>query len=321
MPGDNLTPEQRGPIFPSLDGNTPGEQDTGTDISDQPLTPLSAPDMPDAAGTGSAVSSVPGVEGQQAPDDQTVAGADISAPAARKPRTAQDRIAQLTRRYRQEQDARTDLQAQLDELLRVAQSQQQEIAAIRAGRQAPAPRKQANEAADALGLAGAGEPVDVPITLDAVKNVVREVLGSHVAEERQRTSAVEQMRQAHMTSFKEAVEEMPELADERSQARQVFDELYRTSPISKLPDGPYQLALQVRGILADDARRGQVASPERKRQASVVSPSPSQSDIPDTGRTAAVREFQGLTAKIRAGDTEFSTYKRWRFLRDNLQRK
>lgn len=315
-----LRADQRGSIFPALDGGDPGSQETGEDISGRPLPPMTpeAEDMPRAAGTGSNISSVPAVlEGAPAPEGVQVAGGEIEAPTGRKPRTAQERIAQLTRRYRQEQESRSGVESQLQQTLNLIQQQQQEIMALRNG-QAPA-RNKANEAADALGLAGVpSETTGGLITLDSVRSVVREVITDYDAQVRQKSSAVEQLKASHIAAFKDASEEMPELMDQRSRARQVFDELYSTSPLRALPDGPYQIALQIPGILANEQRRGQAASPERKRQVGVSVPGPSGSDMPDGGLASVKKEFAGLTQQMRSGQQDFKTYKRWRGLRDQI---
>jgi len=315
-----LRPDQRGSIFPALDGGDPGSQETGTDISGQPLPPMTpdAEDMPRAAGTGETLSSVPAaLEGAQAPDGAQIAGGEIEPPLGRKPRTAQERIAQLTRRYRQEQETRGGVEAQLQQTMNILQQQQQEIIALRSGRNGSS-APQANEAADALGLTGTPQQGQSPITLDSVRSVVREVITDYDAQVRQKSSAVEQLKANHIEAFKDAASEMPELMDQRSRFRAIFDELYSSSPLRALPDGPYQIALQIPGILANEQRRGQAASPERKRQVGVNVPAPVGSGIPDGGLAGLKKEFAGLTQQMRAGNQDFNTYKQWRTAREKI---
>ena len=315
-----LRADQRGSIFPSLDGAEPGDQEVGADITGIPLEPLTPPDaqdMPRAAGTGETISNVPAaLEGAPAPEPTQVAGGDIEPPVGRKPRTAQERIAQLTRRYRQEQETRNGVEVQLQQTLGLLAQQQQEIMALKSGRVAPA-QSQANEAADALGLSA--QPTgQAPITLDAVRSVVRDVITDYDAQVRQKSSAVEQLRASHIETFKDAASEMPELLDQRSRARQIFDELYASSPLRALPDGPYQIALQIPGILASEQRRGQAASPERKRQVGASVPAPVGSGAPDGGLAGLKREFARVTQLHRNDPQNFQVYKQWRGLREQI---
>lgn len=301
-----------GTMFPSLyEGGTPGDRDGGADISGQVLPDLT-PQSDDAPGVGSSMSSVPGA----APDDPTArvpgAAANINTPAPqgdRKPRTAQERIAQLTRRFRQAEDQNQNLNAQIQELLQIGRAQAQEIAALRDGRPTKAPELEGDP------TGGATSRADVPITLDAVRNVVRETIVGYDQERRNQDLRIQQMRAAHEASFKNAAQEMPELMDQRSRARQVFDEIYSSSPLIQLPDGPYQIALQVRGILADEQQRGQ-AMEARKVLASTPAPSSSSVDVMGTELQAAQKEFAQLTAMRRNGNEDFKVYRRWKMLRD-----
>jgi hypothetical protein len=313
---DGLNPGQQGTVFPGLDG-TPGDRDGGADITGQVLPPLT-PEYEDAAGTGSNVSIVPGGP-EPAGDAPTVAGGQIEAPTGRRARSAQDRIAQLTKQYRQEQRARGDIEGQLSEALSILRAQGEQLNELRAGR-APAPRQAANEAADALGLGSTpSETGGQSITLDSIDRLLQSRFSDYEARAQQRNTEIEQMRQSHEAAFKEASEEMPELLDNRSAARRVFDQLYAVSPLRTLPDGPYQIALQVQGILAAESRGGG-QNPQRKLQAGVVAPAAGPTDIPDSQRANARKEFEKLTQLRRGGNEDFQVYKKWRQLRDNLQR-
>jgi hypothetical protein len=308
-----------GSMFPSLYGDgEPGDRDAGQDITGQVLPDLS-PKSDLAPGTGESLSSVPGGVANAA--DAPGAGAAPNtadsagrAPQDRRPRTAQERIAQLTRRYRQAEDQNSNLNSQLQELIQISRVQSQEIAALRSGRAAPAsPAGEIN--ADPTG--GAQARSDIPITLDAVRNVVRDVISGYDTERRAQDTRVQQMRQAHEEAFKDAAQEMPELMDQRSRARQIFDELYAQSPLITLPDAPYQIALQVRGILADEQRRGQVAE-TRKVQVSAMAPSAPAVGDASSELVSAQREFAQLTKVRQGGNEDFKVYKRWRMLRDFL---
>jgi len=315
-----LRPEQMGGIFPSLDGSEPGRQEAGEDISGQILPPLTpdAGDLPEADASGTGLSSVPGagqVEGAGAPDPVTVAGGEISAPQGRRPKTAADRIATLTKRYRQEQELRSGAEDRLNEALTLLRQQGEQIAALRSGR-APAPTRQANEAADALGLAGSPDLAAQPVTLDAVRGVIREVITDYDRTQRESNARAQQLSEAHMAAFKEAVADFPELGNDASHARQIFNELYTHSPLRALPDGPYQIAQQIFGIIPSEVRRGQAASPQRKQQAGVVVPQSGSAD-PNQQLAAAKQEFSKLSQQMRVqgAGQDFKAYRRWRELR------
>lgn len=309
-------PDAPGSVFPGLYDDTPGDQIPAQDISGVPLEPLISPDDPLAAGTGSSLSSVPEGAAEAGDAPEQIAGGDIPAPTQRKPRTAADRIAQLTKQYRHEQRARGDTEARLEETLAILRQQGEELKQLRVGRAQP--RQAAQEAADALGLGapGAIEGQAAPVTADTIRGIVSETFQQYEARRAQQDHEIRQMQASHETAFKEAAEEMPELLDTRSQARAYFDELYRTSPLKTLPDGPYQIALQVRGLLADDSRRS--AAPERKLQAGVVVPA----GAPVDANTSAGlrREYARLTDLRKKGNEDFQVYKRWRAVRDQLLR-
>src|SRR5687768_1861963 len=130
MPDTN--PNAPGTVFPGFDG-APGDQDAGQDITGQPLPPLTDQGDPLAAGVGSSLSMVPGGgETPEAGDAPTqVAGGDIAPPAQRKPRTAADRIAQLTKQYRHEQRARGEIEGRLDEALNILRAQGEQLNQLR----------------------------------------------------------------------------------------------------------------------------------------------------------------------------------------------
>lgn len=308
--------EPSGTVFPSFsEGGPPGDQIPAQDISGVPLEPLISPDDPLAAGTGSSLSSVPEGAAEAGDAPEQIAGGDIPAPTQRKPRTAADRIAQLTKQYRHEQRARGDTEARLEETLNILRQQGEELKQLRSGGARP---RAAAEAADALGLGGgAVEGQAAPqLTVDSIGGILERKFEEFEARRAQRDHEIRQMQASHEEAFKEAAHEMPELLDTRSQARAYFDELYRTSPLKTLPDGPYQIALQVRGLLADESRRA--AAPERKLQAGVVVPSGTPVDA---NTNAGLRkEYANLTALRKKGNEDFQVYKRWRQVRDQLQR-
>lgn len=301
-----------GPLFPELkDGGDQGSQDAGADI-----TGLILPDLSDSVGQGSSVSSVPttvleGAEAPKAPDDPNVVSGEIPQPQNRRARNAAERIAQLTRRYHQEEQARSGAEAQLARVTALLEAQQNEIRALR---QAPA---------QAQGLNGEA-PAPVPVTPDSIRSIVGEVIQDYDSKVRAQNQRIAQMNTSHDQSFAAAQEEWPELGDRRTRARQLFDQLYSQSPLRELPDGPYQIALQVRGILADEsvtrpAPHSPLSAGERKVQAAAFAPQQSINEIPNGGRAALVKEYGELMNRMRAGDTEASTYVRLRKVRAQLQ--
>src|SRR3972149_1207542 len=98
-------------IFPSLDGSSPGDKVSGDDISGRPLPPM----MPTAAegGQGSHIPPygqepmVPMEPGAEPPGEPGV-------PTGPRRRTAQERIAQLTRKYHASEAERGTLQEEIE---------------------------------------------------------------------------------------------------------------------------------------------------------------------------------------------------------------
>lgn len=311
-----------GTLFPGLYGDTPGDQRSGADITGQPLPPLNPehdgpPVLPGTNAAATDVTAPP--PGQMEPEREAVA--EVEPPRTRKGRSLQDRIDTLTRRYRQEQSTRAGLETQMESLMGLIQQQNDKINEL--GR-APRAYSASTPAADPLGLGDSAAPLvqptpnpAVPFALDDVEKVVGRAIETYDRRAREQNNAAAAHRAAHESSFNEATEEMPELADQRTRARKLFNQLYDESPLRALPDGPYQIALQVRGLLSAE---GGAANPamvaDRKRQASVVAPQPSATDVPNVNVAGATQELASLAARMRAGENDFRVYKRWRQLRE-----
>jgi hypothetical protein len=295
-----------GAIFPSLSGDDPGDATA--------LPPGTIPDQePNSIVRGESLPLTPGpalVEGAAAPTPTQEAQIDAGA-AARPPRkTVQDRINQLTRRYHETAEENSLLNQQIAELTQVVAGLQTKISSPRT----PAPSPQA----DLLGGLGSGEP-QPPATGAApvdVANVVTQAIGAYDQKRRNDDAAVLRFRTQQNASFNEAATEFPELNDNRTTARRLFNDLFARSPLAQLPDGPYQVALQVRGIMADEAasaRRPAAATVEqRKVQASITTPA--STAIPDINRQNIRKEYDKVLAEVRAGKSDYETYRKFRYL-------
>lgn len=307
----------QGTMFPGLDGSPGDARDQPQELQFPlpPLTPDTTPDQPSAQVRSSSISSVPDAArgGQEAPPQE--AAFEGEAPRGRAKRSLQERIDSITRARRTAEGERDSLKAQVDRLVGLIADQNHKITALSGGKPAaPAP--------DPLGLGDAAKPSGThSFTLDDVKSVVEGTIKSHVERVRETDSAAASLRQDQEASFAEAVQEFPELADSRTRARQLFNRIYDASELRALPNGPYQVALQVRGLLASEPASGSPAAvAERKRQASVVVPAPQSTDIPGADRAADKREYEALLARNRAGTlTDFRDYKRMRVLGSSLK--
>lgn len=322
---DNLESYQKGTLFPTLDGTTPGDlTDKPQDISGQVLPDL-RDDPPSQIASGDSLSMIPGDRpGLDTPEGEPVAGGEIEAPAERRGRrSASDRIAQLTKKYRQEQDARTGLEVQLSTLMGKLEEQAQMIQKLSV-RSPSASGKSANTADDPSGLGVLEGDAPQPAPASDIAAVVTKAIEAYDARKQRQVQEQESLKSAHVASFQEAAEEFPELNDSRTRAHKLFMQLYNTSPLRVLPDAPYQLALQVRGILADEAanpRANPAALEARKRQASIVPsrPASTSTELPGAQRAAAQKELATLQAQMKAGDQDPRTYIRWRKLRAALR--
>lgn len=320
---ENLTSAQRGTIFPSLDGSSPGEVPAAGDITGVVLNDLIQGDDPvSEIATGGTLPAISPAAEPAAAEPVQVAGGEIQPPAARRKRTAEDRIAQLVRKYHDERENSSALETQLARLAEIVEKQNEQLTALR---NPSTPRPPAASSSDPSGLGvleGAAAPAQgTPVSANDIAAVVSKAIESYDQRRSRQEAQIAQLRASHEQSFDEACEEMPELRDARTRAHQTFMALYRQSPIRNLPDAPYQIALQVKGILADEARASGPAVEARKRQASVVTPSPSVSDIPDTQRAALQKAYNETCLALRQGDKDPRTFIKWRKLRAALQQR
>jgi len=251
-----------------------------------------------------------------------------------RPRTARDRIAQLTGRYRAEQQKTGALESQLSQVLDVMKAQGEELKELR-GTLARPPTGAAvpqDKGDDILGLAGANPNPrsaeattgGVPMTPDTLRAVMAETIAAYDQNRRQQESVRERLITEQELSFGEAVQEIPSLNDKRSKAFQVFSEIYETSPLRNLSDGPYQVALQVKGILASEqpdavtTATPQQAHEDRLRHAALPQQS-STPQVPEAGRAALQKRYGLLSAEIKRGNEDYNVYREWRMLREQLR--
>lgn len=250
-------------LYPSLDGSSPGTNPDGTGQDVSETGPL--PDLFEASQT----ISEPGAS-------QIL---EIETPAARVETNPipQDRV---------ERESRSRVQERMDRLTGRAHAKEREnnillaqVAALTEGltaanqrlAQLSSPRPSApGSSSDPFGAAG--QPKDQPGSLDEgrLDSILSQRLAP-VLERLESRDRVSQTRAAHEAAFEEAAREFPELRRQDSSFRQKFNELYDGSPLRQLPDAPYQIALQVRGLLADERAASQVVA-ARKAVASVSVP-------------------------------------------------
>lgn len=313
-----------------------GMADDVQDITEQPLPPLYPEDAP-ASGVSDvgAVSTVPGADigddPAPTPDLPPVDDDQTEVQRSRNRRSASERIAQLTRRYRDEQEQRGVAETMLENQARQITALQQQISRI--GTPPPvgapashpgAPQPHANDlfgdadpAAPAPAVPQAPGVAPAGLTRDDVRSVLREVVQEQTLEHQKQLADQQRLQQAHEEAFGIASEDFPELTDQNSTARRLFNELYGKSPIRNLPDAPLQIALQVRGILADS--RSPRDTDQAKRQMAGIVPTPTGAAELGESQIAQARKRVGqLQEAIRQGDTSFNTYRELRQLRTQL---
>lgn len=276
-----------GTVFPTLDGSAPGDtKDIGQDITDVPLEPLFE---------DSSVLSEPGSSqvSDFAPAPTEAAEVDISPTASDRPAPfkspVQARIDKLTRRaYERERETIT-LQNQLAAVTQALEAANARNAQLIAPR--PLPQNPSGQSSNPF--ESQGNQSTVPAT-NFDEGRIAEILDRRlapIAETLQARSEAEKLRIAHEQSFQETIREYPELARPDSEFRQHFNEVFDKSPLKALPDAPYQIALQVRGLLSDVRKDRQVTA-ARKSQAGVSVPS--QPNPEGAGRS----EVNGLPSDV-----------------------
>jgi hypothetical protein len=156
----------------------------------------------------------------------------------------------------------------------------------------------------------AGQPAaQTPGALD-VQGLVTNAIEQYDQKQRQTQAASAQLHVAQRQSAAAALAEFPELGDGGTQAAQIFQQLWEGSPLQAHPDGPYHVALQVRGIIADEVAHGQTPAEveARKIQASVITPKPAATDTPSMDGKALQKQYDELLKRRRNGSTSVDDY-------------
>lgn len=329
-------PEQPFDDFGSLGPTAPEDHQATSDI-----TGVMLKDLKDAGQIGNAVMppsiahsqelSSARLEGADAPTAQEAERVAIEnlgpAPAAgRRPRTAAERINQLVRQNHEKDNTVNELRAQMAELRNLVSTLPQQFAARAAPQAAPAPAPQAQDPLGALLNGGAAQPPAppaLPVTpsLDAlgVARVVTQVLNDRDQQQRAVIDQAASLRATHEESFARACEDLPALRDGRTQARQLFNQLFDRSPLKALPNGPEHVALQVRGLLADEPRRQ--PAPEARQQASLATPAAAPTVDIATGaqRSVVERELAKSYEEMRNGEAGVGLHKKITMLKTWLR--
>lgn len=300
-----------GTVFESFDGSSPGTQPKSDDITGVPLQKYadsSDGDWPDTeAGRshrGSTISSVPGSNGIQPEDEGSVGVQETDEREERKPRrTAEQRIRQLTRRYRSAEGRSSELETQLRDLQTQIKRQDETISSLRSAR----PSRSTREASSYEDYSSSPEGGDRGgFDPDVIRKVVAESIAP-IAERIERTERQNQLQQEQQSSFAEAVQELPELQDANSEEARYFNELWGSSRLREDPDGPLHIAMIVKGALSDD-RRDRPSREARKRAASVVTPGPRNPEVQPPHVHAGKKVFTEGMSRLREGDDDPDTY-------------
>lgn len=263
-----------GTVFPALDGSTPGDNPDSGQIMEGPLPDLFGGGLQEQSG----VTREPGpgaiqpfAEAPPASPAQSVdpALADVGDTVRRS--GVQSRIDKLTR---QKYEAQRAAAAQSDQIAAL-NFQLSQLNAKFSQLNSPRAPATALPGSSSDPLSGVGADVSARsgnFDEGAIARVIDERLAplTNQLQSNQRLAA---LRAAQEQSFQDAAEEWSDLRDSNSEFRREFNQLFDSSPLKTLPDGPMQVAAQVRGILADRRRESQVVS-ERKRAAGITSSTP-----------------------------------------------
>lgn len=279
------------------------------------------PDASRSVGNTESLSVVrdPAAPAAPAPAGEQVASEDLGPKdGGRRARSASERIAQLTRQRYEAQNEATELRAQIAELRGLLTRPPAQVQPMNYP-STPAPQV---DPVTALLNSGAepAKPAATPINSPAltsleVSRIVDNALESREQRARQQFEAQARLKSAWDRSFAEVVQDFPALADQNSHARQVFNALFDSSPLKALPDAPMQIAMQVRGILADERARAQAPAVAARKQQAAVIPSTSPTDQPGANVAAVKSELDKAYAQMRSGDTSNELHARVRKLR------
>ncbi len=267
-------------LFPSYDGSTPGDNpETSVDITDIPLEPLFAESSSLSEPGASQVTEFEPPEPVQAAPAAAPGAAGAFGQAGNDPGARgsglQSRIDKLTR-------ARYDSERQNNQLNeQIAALSQGLMAANARIAQLTAPRPAPGSSSGLFDTVGSQPGITPPAFDEARIGDLMDRRLQPVVQMFQDQAQGQNLRMEQERSFNEAAREYPDLARADSEMRQVFNKLFDGSPLKGMPDAPYQVALQSRGLLAD-VRRERQATVTRKTAAGVQVP-----HTPDPARASA----------------------------------
>jgi hypothetical protein len=294
-----------GPLFPTIEGDEPGSEPNQPD----PLPPQGGPDLMPASDALIPANQMDNASNSPAgaPQSGNIPPAGDHGP--RRGRSLQDRINTLTRQRHEALDENADLRAQLQEILATQRQQM-----------APAPRSTSQSQNSSPDPHQIDQGDTSPLTVDSVRRVVSEAIETYASREARQKAEHAQLANAQQQSFQAAAEEFPELNDPASPAHRTFMQLYSQSPLKTLPDAPYQIALQVRGLLADQAQSVRGVE-SRKVAATIIEPSPAMQDIGPAQANAsqAQKTYEDMNAIQKQRRMTFAEYKAWRNAREVLK--
>lgn len=223
-----------------------------------------------------------------------------------EPSGAQARIAQLTRRFRDAERDKGNLEQEnarlSDQLMRLSER-------VDTLAKPPEPKR-----SDPFSPPPSAAPENVQ---DLVKQAVSEALAP--LQEAQKASAqAQELQSAQRVSFHEAAKHLPEVLEAGSETQTLFDQLWQASPALQAdPDGPAKVIMMTRGALTDGARSGRKTE-KRKQAASPPAPgSPQQrlSDLPDQESAIKQRldqlrgkDYQDSNGSLRWTQDEMNEY-------------
>ena len=304
-----------GLMFPSLDGSDPGSQESISDVTGIPLEKVepnisAGKDYPLSSAAGDMVSQIPGrgPPGTEAEAASNVAGSETVEPgdAQRRGRTPQDRISQITKKYRNEERKNDYLGQQLDALQ--AQIQQKDQAIQDLSRRVSTIQGPRTEQVygDLAQVSADQAAVPAGVDLQAIRQIVGEAIAP-LAERQRKQDEFSRLQGDQQVSLAEAAEMVPELNDPNSPQAKSFREIWAVSPLRESAEGPLHVALMVRGAYAEEAPKGQVEA--RKRAASVVSTGPAS--LPTSSASPAGQYKQIYKEGLRniiTGDDSYDNY-------------
>jgi len=261
----------------------------GADITGVKLPSLSDPEE---------VPASPVKEGAVAPEVDADAGVIQPKPK----RDFQSRINSLTRKRREAEEQNSVLSQQLNFVT-------QQLEDLRRQARQPVvqqpPLAPAGTPIDAFG-GGEGQPPAPPAAPSAeeIAAIVLQQLNGYAQQQQQAQQKADTLRLQQEESFGEALEDIPDLADGRTQAGKLFNQLWAQSPLRNDPNGPFHVAMTVRGLLADGAGNGQPsrATETQKLQAATFAPKPSTTDVPEIGRQQLEQAYAKAMQAYSQGD-------------------